>query len=790
MITLETAGTFRGKAGTATAITYTLHGDEVGASDSFKTIAQGQLGSSTTTLYTVPGSTQTLIKQIHLANATGSDVTGIVFYVNGTAAANQITGTMKIVANGTATYTNGEWRFYDANGALIGTTIVAAFGVSYAGSPGLSATNVEAALDEIDTTMVHDSRRLQGVQPITVNTGFGFADLSADIDIGIRVSTTSEPGSMSAVDKGKLDAVHIDVTANTIAIVTAGGSATTNTTNLNSIFTSAPEGSIIFFPANTTKYDFNGAWNLANKRFTIMGAGPFQSQVNWSANVAGDLITIPSGHWYTQFHDMTFSCSGAADQSAGAVININGNVGINIINCTFVSAGKFFNNVLNYGGGNGSNSGNTTVVENCQLSGYKGTGIIVDASGSSIVVNNTVIQGQWGGTTSTPASAMATAGITGTFVGALQITNCDILGNINNLLLNPGAGAVNASVFCTNTYMDNSGGSCVKITGAGATVRARFDTCSFTTAGTNFTTVGTNLQAVEIASTFAYGVGGQGIDFVNCNVLNTFGTTGTSRGFSISGTADFSIGNCRIAGWPTAGIEVTPIGTAGRTQCQINNNTIGPAGGYGANGTGIILNAGAAAYGSMVVESNILDGNTTAGLTDNSAVMSGNVKSTASNPGYAGGVYVAGATQALTTVETVILAVPIPKGSLKVGTSFRLTMDYHPAATTVETVRIRIGTSAGTPATDTCVLSIADVTNTAGRTVTFIGAMSAVGGAATFIGNFKSTLDGATPTVTSSAITAGSGSFNSAADNFIMVTLQNTTSTTTTVYACVLEIFN
>lgn len=175
MITLETGGTLSGKAGTASAITYTIQGDAVTTTDAFKTLAQGQLASSTGTLYTTPASTQALVKQIHLANTTGLDVTGITFYVNGTAAGNQITGTMKIVANGTAVYDSGSWRFYDANGALIGTTVVTAAGVSYAGGPTLVATNVEDALDELSTEKVDSTRSIATTAPLA-----GGGDMSAN----------------------------------------------------------------------------------------------------------------------------------------------------------------------------------------------------------------------------------------------------------------------------------------------------------------------------------------------------------------------------------------------------------------------------------------------------------------------------------------------------------------------------------------------------------------------------------------------------------------------------------
>lgn len=669
MLTLATGGTIAGKAGTAAAVTCTIMGDAVGVSDSFTTLYQGQLPNTATTLYTVPGSTQALVKQIHLANTMGTDVTGIVFYTGGTAAGNQITGTMTIVANGTAVYANGLWESYDSAGILIYTYALADNAI----------TNLKLADMATDT-----------VKGRALSAGTGDpTDLSrTQLTALCNLVTTTVAGNMSATDKTKLDNIWIDVTANPTATVLPGNTAAANITAINAILSAAPNGSTIYFPPGI--YQFNAAWTMPNKMFTFCGRGSNRAgspataftELRWTASVGGDLITLPgSGNgWYTQFRDLVFTAN-TADQASGAVINANGNVGINILNCSFQSSGTFFFDVLKYDGGSGSNSANSTVVENCNIQGYKGTGIRVNASGSSLVVTNTIIQGQWGGTGSTPASAMAAAGISGGFVGALQINDCDILGNVNNLLLNPvlANSEVAASVFCTNTYMDNSGGSCVKVTGTGATVRARFDTCSFTTAGTNFTTVGTNLTAVELASTFAYAAGGQGIDFVNCNVLNTFGTTGTTNGFLVSGTADFSISNSRIAAW-TNGIQVTPIGTASRTQAQISNNTVGVAGGYGGNSVGILLNVGSAAYGSMIIESNHLVGNTTP-MTDNSAVGASDFKSINSNTGRpTGQVSQNGFNAALTTnASLAYLTLPVPANSGYAGLRIRGKIYCHTA---------------------------------------------------------------------------------------------------------------
>ncbi len=118
MIVLEAAKTLSGIAASATAITYTIEGMELASGvETYKTLAQGQLASSAGTLYTVPSSTSAFIKSIHLVNATASDVSGIKLFIGGTAAANQITGSLTIPANGWAHFGENGWNVYDANGA-------------------------------------------------------------------------------------------------------------------------------------------------------------------------------------------------------------------------------------------------------------------------------------------------------------------------------------------------------------------------------------------------------------------------------------------------------------------------------------------------------------------------------------------------------------------------------------------------------------------------------------------------------------------------------------------------
>lgn len=619
----------------------------------------------------------------------------------------------------------------------------------------IDATNFNTQWETINPAFVGSppvGRLINTTAPLT-----GGGDLSADRTLAISAATTGAAGSMSAVDKAKLDSLTVsgltgwvDVTKFPSTPCLPGNTAAQNITAINAILAASAAGNTIYFPGGT--YQFNAAWTMpAGKQFTFQGQGSGGTGGNtlleWTANVAGDIISLPAGIWYWRFSDLNFCVASGVTQSAGALINIKGAAGTNFFNCTFSSIfGGFWNDVL-YGDTPGAfpsnQSWNSAIVQNCVFSGYKGRGIYCDSAASSLVVTNSVIQGQWGPTTGTPAAASAVAGIEVQNCGALQINDCDILGNVNNLLSDPASGKVSASIFCTNTYFDSSAGSCIKISGVGATVRARFDTCSFTTAGTNFTTAGTNLSAVEISSTFNYLAGGQGLDFVNCNVLNTFFTTGTTNGYLISGAADFSIGNNRVAGW-TNGVQITPKSSSGVTQPQINNNTIGASAGYGTNTTGIRLNAGTATYGSIVIESNVLEGNITP-IVDGSTQTVPSVKKINGNPGWTsgqgavnlnpsgGGTIITGRGAVTSgTTETLLFGTFIVGNSYAAGQVFRLKATGRSSSTGTLIFKLRAGT-AGTVAGDTTVLwtsttSAAQVANASTVVEAMVTATSTTGG--------------------------------------------------------------
>ena len=383
-----------------------------------------------------------------------------------------------------------------------------------------------------------------------------------------------------------------------------------NVTALNNLIGTsgtAPNGSVIYFPSGV--YQFNSNITVGNACYIFQGIGSNRAgspataytELQLITGTTG-LLTLTASYWYTQFRDLTFTA--ATNQVSGAMIAVGNNVGVNFLNCSFQSNGGYLYNCIDY---TGANSANTTIISNCDIQGFTNYGINVNSAGASLQIVATTIQGQYVG------GSFASAGINVVQAGALQMSNVDIIGSVNNLLLAPTVGLVVASVYAINTYFDYSNGSCLKITGAGATVRCKFVACSFTT-----NNVATGTSAIEISTTVA--AGAQGIEFDRCSVLNTFGTTGTTNGFNITGGADIYISGCLISAW-TNGINVTPLIPAGTTKISIVNNNIGTSGGYGVNTVGILLNAGAVAYGLIKIDENIF--NNTTNITDNSTLGTG-----------------------------------------------------------------------------------------------------------------------------------------------------------------------
>lgn len=121
MIVLASSETVAGVCDTASTVTYTLSGAEgLTGTPAYKTLSQGQLPTSASTLYTAPVAPNTaLIKTVVLVNTSAVAVTGVQLYINGTGAANRITGAVTLPGHGWATYDADGWRIYDQSGAVL-----------------------------------------------------------------------------------------------------------------------------------------------------------------------------------------------------------------------------------------------------------------------------------------------------------------------------------------------------------------------------------------------------------------------------------------------------------------------------------------------------------------------------------------------------------------------------------------------------------------------------------------------------------------------------------------------
>jgi hypothetical protein len=757
MISLNSTDSIQAVAGTATAVTSTISGDEINAGvDTFKILDQRQLPTSAASLYTPGGSKNALIKTWLLANTTASSVT-VTLYLNGSAAANQI-AKIPIPANGEAMYAGEGWRVFDGNGSFQ-TTV---------GFTANSIINVNLAQMAAHTYKGNNTGATANATDVTA------AQLTADLS----VATTSAQGALSANDKKKLDNLWYDVTNYGFV----GDGSTDNLSAWSTLLSTVPVGSVIYFPPGT--YNTSGEFTInADKHLRIVGAGQYTTTIqstSTSANIFN--ITIPA--WFNTFSDIGFTSSVVKTGGAAIAITSGSAVGTDVRRCTFT---KMFYGIY----ATGSQSANLSVWDSLNIGTsasalwpVNGRGIKIDGDTVNLVISNSTINlGSGSGAISGSADIEINQS------GAVQILGCDLIGGGNTLLLNgsSGGGTSVAAIFCTNTFFDQSGGSTVKITGANIVNRVKFVQCGIT--GGNV--AGAN--AVEIASTGTGAAGtataaADGVDFFDCDIYPN-GGTGTTNGFLITGAQGVSIVNCRISGW-TNGIQVTPAAANGYTKVNFRNNKLGATNNFTTpNTVGILLNAGSFQYGPLTILSNDFSGSTTP-LTNNATFAASTQSNISENVGLTDGFSkaVGALATVTTTTETIVLQLPIPANSLKVGTTFRYKMSLKPAAASATTCRVRIG-SAGT-ISDAAVVTMsatASGLNANARFAEGVTAVQAVGAAATHLGTGVEFVQAVVATGTQSAV---SGSFNSTNANFVSVSIQNGTSTTTTVYGGTLEVFS
>lgn len=121
ILRLDAGKTIGGVAGTASAVNIVLSGytrDSATGAALNKKLYQGVLPNTAVTLYTSTG-IETVVTTIALDNTTGSDVAGVSLFLDGTATASRIGGTITVPANGSAMLTAEGWKIFNAMGTPV-----------------------------------------------------------------------------------------------------------------------------------------------------------------------------------------------------------------------------------------------------------------------------------------------------------------------------------------------------------------------------------------------------------------------------------------------------------------------------------------------------------------------------------------------------------------------------------------------------------------------------------------------------------------------------------------------
>lgn len=631
--------------------------------------------------------------------------------------------------------------------------------------------------------------------------------LATDVQHGNRgggslhnAATIGTAGFMAAADKlflSKQQNAQILVTSNAYSNLAVDG-ATDDLAALNLLYTNAPDHSVLIFPPGVMLLS-NTATIPTGKHFAHKGAGEEKTYFQ-STHQTADIISV--GDWQNTFEDITFKSTNTTTTSIQTLpvgtINVISTANFaNSGSCTIATTtgwqtvaytGKTSNTLTGCTGGTGNTSNGGAVI--FKTAGYainSGTNsyIFIKDCGFSFLfngwLNNATLCGIYNcDFTSTinfdiqfngpnvnaivhnctfDGLPQAVSHIEVNQCGSLLISDCDIIRGINNLRINPTSPNGCFGIYTVNTYFDTASGSSVKFMGSGNIQRVKIANCwlSGSVNGLEFTSTAATLPTA--------------IDITNCD----FYSNSANGILAIGGTVqDWSITQCRIAGNITAGIN-TSASTVHVP--RIVNNRIGPTGGIGANGTGIILGAGT--YSSINIVDNDITGNTTAAITDSGATSTISKTIIGNTPSYVwpgGRTSISAATATSGTGETIIYQLVIPTNTVIVGTTFRIRAFGVTAASGNPTFRVRLGT-AGTVA-DTAVCATAIITSAAAAfaEVEFLITVRAVGAGGTAIGTGITTVG---TIITATGTAPATIAMNTTVANTLTFTTTMSTSTLT-----------
>lgn len=715
MITLATGNTLRGKAGTAAVIAYTLFGDRKDTIQNYEPIAQGLLPSSTTILWTVPASTQGLISEIALVNTSVSDVAGVTFYVNGTAATNQITGTISIPAGGTATYNGDGWKIYSATGIPLSTVSGAAGGdltgsypnptikpdVALAGnpttttqSPGNNTTRIATTAfvtaadllkQDADATLTALAGQNWAANAIPVGSGADtltqqtaganqfFARAStgnyvpktisdaalsftAAADVAaetalLNTATTALKGLQSAADKVKENNVWIDVVAEHGAV---GDDSTNNDAAFAAAMSAAPAGGcVIYLPPGIFRVSNT---ITVNKPVIFRGAGRAISTIR-TTHATNDVFDVTAQG--AGFEQMRIASINGTTRTGGYGVDMNTTADVYMDRCDIL----YMHTGVHSGGA-------LQFLQQCNIregggGASNGQAVLVDGTGDRYIGRLT---------TDNPSDPTGYAGIRVRRCSSLVIADCNIINSTNclDIVPNGGAGTEAASIYAQGTFFDSSviGINIVPATNSDTAQRMTFVRCW----------MGTHTQAGVVLGSASINVANTTkVDFIACEIYQN------PVGIDALGIAEWSIRASRFCGNSTVAIRTAQGAQANVHNFSVTDNFIGAAGSFGANGAAFNIQAGT--YGRyQIIDNRGIETNTVPGIVDNGTVTAPAQKNVVNNmgtviPGPMASL--SAAAQTLTASTQVVMAgtlLRMPTRGLKIGQRFTFNLGVSKTA--------------------------------------------------------------------------------------------------------------
>lgn len=595
-----------------------------------------------------------------------------------------------------------------------------------------------------------------GPKPITT---FGLSWLNqasvAAATAALDVATTTTAGTMSFIDKKRMVTLQYSLEADFGGV---GDDSTLNDTAFSTAYSTMPVGSKLNIGAGTFRVAAAIDINV-DKRIQHQGTGRYNTIIKTTSATA-HIFTKSVAGWYDSWSDMGFQST--VTKTAGAAINIpvGNNVGMNIYRCWFTGMFHAIN-------ATGAQSANLSVWSDLDISAVTngGRGIFINGSTINVQIHNTTINA---------GAATTSACLEIQQSGAVQVTSFDWIMGTNVILINATTGSGPQACYFTNGFCDQPQGSVIKIVGTQTANRIKFTAVGIAPTGNN--------HGIEINGTGAGGVGTAtalpaGLSIVDCDIYCQSGTS-TGAGVFVNGVQDVNIQNNRITGFGGAnGAGIRVAGSAGNvTSVRANGNIIGPNSNLTVtNSIGIDLQAGSSGLKALSITDNSLLGSTIP-LQKNHTMAAGAIENINNNTPCPEGFSV-GATYGqtvLTTVDTIVMSMPIAANTLRVGQRFLIRVHGTVSLASAVNARVRIGT-AGTTA-DTAVLLVATSTSAAGgHSADLIATITAVGaGTSTFHAA------GVVNTI-SSAGTALSPAFSSTVANFLTLSLASGTSNTLTV---------